>query len=290
MPRLSVHCVITQHDGRTQQSRRDTWIDAQDFRELALAATAQLRLSPDRCEYTLFAPDVGKAFVGVLLEVVHDGLSALVGPMGGPAVPDALAGEERCTFDELMSLTGFDADAGARGLHPVTVVYAGCFGLGVVMPERHPKESGAEYRVRRATVERVRLERGRHEGFHVLRYEAPSAAWRAEDLEALLERSYALLPPCEPRWRESGTIMHEPSPASEASAGMSRCALEVQRGDFVAHLRLPAFPVSALAGWLANRRCEISLRHPIGRERWSALTRRGGVGERLGAETRYSAA
>ena len=117
MPRLSVHCVITQHDGRTQQSRRDTWIDAQDFRELALAATAQLRLSPDRCEYTLFAPDVGKAFVGVLLEVVHDGLSALVGPMGGPAVPDSLAGEERCTFDELMSLTGFDADAGARGLH-----------------------------------------------------------------------------------------------------------------------------------------------------------------------------
>src|SRR6476469_5398666 len=81
-----------------------------------------------------------------------------------------------------------------------------------------------ENATRRSPVPRIGC--GRHEGFHVLRYEVPSAAWRAEDLEALLERSYALLPPCEPRWRESGTIMHEPSPASEASAGMSRCALE----------------------------------------------------------------
>jgi hypothetical protein len=123
-----------------------------------------------------------------------------------------------------------------------------------------------------------------------LRYEVPCDEWRAADLEALLERAYVLLPPYEPRWRESGTIMHDPSPLGEASTGMSRCALEVQRGDFVAHLRLPAFPVSALAGWLASRRCEISLRHPIGRDRWSALTRRGGVGERVGTESRYSAA
>jgi hypothetical protein len=290
MPRLSVHCAITHHDGRTQQSRRDTWIEAEDFRELALAATAQLRLSPDRCEYTLFTPDVGKAFVGVLLEVVHDGLSALVGPMGGPAVPESLAGEQSCPFDELMFHTGFDTDAEARGLHPVTVIYAGCFGHGLTSPERHPKESDAQYRVRRASVERVRLERGRHEGFHVLRYEVPADEWRADDLEALLERDYALLPPSEPRWRESGTITHEPSLADEATAGGSRCALEVQRGDFVAHLRLPAFPVSALAGWLAHRRCEISLRHPIGREPWAALTRRGGVAERVRPETRYSAA
>jgi hypothetical protein len=290
MPRLSVHCVTTQHDGRTQLSRRDTWIEAHDFRQLALAATAQLRMSPDRCEYKLFAPDVGKAFVGVLLEVMQDGLSVLVGPMGGPAVPEALAGEQSCSFDALMVHTGFDPDAEARGLHPVTVCYAGCFGHVLSPPERQPKESGAHYRVRLASVERVRLERGRHEGFHALRYQVPVHQWRPEDLEALLEAAYALLPSCEPRWRESGTITCEPSPAGEATAGVVRCGLEVQRGDYVAHLCLPAFPVAALVGWLAYRRCEISLRHPMVRGTWKSLTRRGGVGERVRSAARYSAA
>jgi hypothetical protein len=39
----------------------------------------------------------------------------------------------------------------------------------------------------------------------------------------------------------------------------------VQRGDFVAYLNLPAFPVAALADWLARRPCEISLRQPMGK-------------------------
>jgi len=284
MPLLTVHCVITHHDGLVQRSRRDAWIEASDFPQLVLAATAQLRLPPDRCEYRLFAPDVGKAFVGVLLEVVHEGLSALVGPMGGPAVPAALAEERTCTFDELIASAGFAADAPDRGLYPATVVFAGVL-------------SGAEYRMRCAASERLRLERGRHEGFHALRYDVPVDAWRAADVEALIARAHALLPACEPCWRESGIIICEPGePLSGADARASRCTLEVQRGDFVAHLRLPACPVSALAEWLAGRPCEINLRQPMGtrpvlvRERpgrrwagWRWRVERGG-------RARYSAA
>jgi hypothetical protein len=286
MPLLSVHCVVTHHDGLVQRSRRAAWIEARDFPQLVLAATAQLRLPPCRCEYKLFAPDVGKAFVGVLLEVAHDGLSALVGPMGGPAVPAVLAGERTCTFDELIASTGLDAEAPGRRIYPVTVVYADFLGadsLGTGLPTsgvpeagfpgvvRGPRKSGADYRTRCAAAERVRLERGRHEGFHALPYDVPVDAWRAEDLEALIARAYALLPAHEPRWRESGVITHEPTFSAEApgatpvdtASRASRCVLEVQRGDFVAHLRLPAFPVSALADWLARRPCEISLRQPM---------------------------
>lgn len=283
MPPLSVHCVVTHHDGLVQRSRRATWIEASDFPRLVLAATAQLRLPPHRCEYKLFAPDVGKAFVGILLEVVHDEFSALVGPMGGPAVPAALAGERTCTFDDLILSAGFDAEAPGRGIYPVTVVYADFLGTGFLASgesvagfpglARGPRESGADYRMRCVAAERVRLERGRHEGFHALRYDVPAALWRAEDLEALIARACALLPAHEPRWRESGIITHEPTFSTEppgATAGdtqprASRCVLEVQRGDFVAHLCLPAFPVSALADWLGRRPCEINLRQPMGK-------------------------
>jgi hypothetical protein len=265
MPLLSVHCVVTQHDGSTQRSRRDTWIEASDFRQLALAATAQLGLPAACCGYKLFAPDVGKAFVGVLLEVVHDGVSALVGPMGGPAVPASLAEEEICALEELIARVGLGADAEDRGILPVTVVYAGLLGNDAGPPVREPGESRADHRLRCLTAERIRLERGRHEGFHALRYDVPVAIWQAEDLEALIGRVYALLPAREPRWRESGTITHVPPDVNTATAGVGRCTLEVQRGDFVAHVRLPAFPVSALVDWLARRPCEINLCQPMQR-------------------------
>lgn len=265
MPRLSFHCVIAHHDGRIQRSRRDTWIEAHDFRQLALAATAQAGVPPDQCGYKLFAPDVGKAFVGVLLEVVHEGVSVLVGPMGGPAVPASLAEEETCPLEDLIARVGLDADGEARGILPVTVVYAGLLGSDAGPPVREPRESIADYRRRRASVARVRLERGRHEGFHALRYDVPAVAWRAEDLKALLRQAYALLPASEPRWRESGTLTHEPMVSGVAPEVVVRCTLEVQRGDFVAHVRLPEFPVSALADWLARRSCEISLCQPMER-------------------------
>jgi hypothetical protein len=268
MPRLSFRCVVTHHDGSSLHSRRDTWIDAHDFRELALAATAELQVPPGCCEYKLFVPDVGKAFVGVLLEVMHEGVSALVGPMGGPAVPAALTGEETCTFGELIASTGFDAEARDRGIYPVTVVYAGLLAdESECPPPRAGQESAATYRARCASALRLRLARGRLEGFHALPYAVAPAEWRAEDLEALLGRVHALLPEGEPPWRESGTIRHVPPllpPGETPEAGDTiRCALEVQRGDFVGHLRLPAFPVSALADWLACRPCEISLCHPM---------------------------
>jgi hypothetical protein len=287
MPRLSVHCVITHHDGRTQRSRRDTWIDAHDFRQLALAATAQVGLPPEQCRYKLFAPDVGKAFVGVLLEVVHEGVSVLVGPMGGPAVPASLTEDETCSLEGLIARVGLDADGEARGVLPVTVVYAGLLGHDASPPARQPRESVADYRRRRASIARVRLERGRHEGFHALRYDVPVAAWRAEHLKALLRHAYALLPSSEPRWRESGTITHEPIVSGVATAAAVRCTLEVQRGDFVAHVRLPEFPVSALADWLARRPCEINLCQPMARLGQKEVSELVGSRER---ETGYSAA
>ncbi len=278
MPVLSVRCVVTEHDGRKALSRRDVWITGHDFRSLALAATAQLRLPPERCEYKLFSPDVGTAFVGVLLEVLHEGCSALVGPMGGPAVPPSLDDERTCSLDELIARAGFGADGEARGIYPVTVLYVGFLGHATDPPAREPKESDRDYRIRCASAERVRLERGRHEGFHAIRYDVPAADWRARDLEALLGLVHALLPAPEPRWRESGTITQEVrtqevgthevgtqevGAQENAPATLTRYALEVARGDFVAHLRLPAFPVPALVDWLGSRRCEINLCHPI---------------------------
>jgi hypothetical protein len=271
MPVLSVRCVVTEHDGHKALSRRDAWITGHDFRSLALAAAAQLRVPPERCEYKLFSPDVGRAFVGVLLEVLHEGLSALVGPMAGPAVPPSLADEQSCSLEELIAQTGFGANGEGRGIYPVTVTYAGLLGHAAGPLAREPRESDLGYRTRCATASRARLERSRHEGFHTIRYSVPAADWQARDLEALLGLVDALLPAPEPRWRESGTITQEtesmegvPGPDA-ARSRPTRYALEMARGDFVAHLRLPGFPVHALVEWLSSRRCEINLCHPIRR-------------------------
>src|SRR5262249_9161244 len=244
----------------------------------------------------------------VLLEVLHEGFSALVGPMGGPAVPPSLAEEQACSLDELIARVGFGADSERHGIYPVTVLYVGFLGHAADPPARGPKESDRDYRIRCASAEHVRVERSRHEGFYAICYDVPVADWRACDLEAMLGLVHALLPAPEPHWRESGTILVQSGlvqsglvqsglvqsgliqsgvtqsgttqsgtqemgtqvmggvpVAKDTPPTRPRYALEVARGDFVAYLRLPAFPVQALVEWLSSRGCEINLCHPIRR-------------------------
>ncbi len=269
MPVLSFPCVVTHHDGTTELSRRRTWIKGHDLRALALAATDQLGLMPSDCEYMLFSPDIGTktpADPGVFLEVVRDGHSALVGPMGGPTLPSTLAANRTYPLDELLSEVGLGAeidDTHSRA-YPVLVTYAGLFRDMAYPHPRQPNESDRTYAARCATAERVRLERTRHEGIHVIHYEVPSKAWEARDLERLMGLAYALLPALEPRWRDAGTITQETFAAGRGGRTPTlQYCLEVVRGDYAAFLRLPVFPTRALAEWLAHRRCEISLCQPI---------------------------
>ncbi len=269
MPILSFPCVVTRHDGNTELSRRRTWIKGHDLRALALAATEQLDLTPDACEYMLFSPDVGTKTVadpGVFLEVLHAGQSALVGPMGGPTLPPTLAPDRAYSLEDLLSEVGLGAeidDTHSRA-YPVLVTYAGLFRDIAYPHPREPNESDRTYAARCATAERVRLERTRHEGIHVVRYEVPPKAWEARDLERLMGLAYALLPTMEPRWRDAGTITQETFAAGRGGRTPTlQYCLEVVRGDYAAFLRLPVFPTLALAEWLANRRCEINLCQPI---------------------------
>jgi len=264
MPVLSFPCVVTRHNGSAELSRRRTWIKGHDLRALALAATEQLAVSPDRCEYMLFSPEVVPASAGVFLEVLHGGLSALVGPMGGPSLPSTLSQERAYRLEDLLTQVGLGSDDESQRAYPVLVTYAGVLRDVAYPPGREPKECDAHFETRRAAAERVRLERARHEGIHVVRYDVPPAQWQAHDLERLLGLAYRLLPTIEPRWRDSGCITQEklatPNPNRELT--MQYC-LQVARGDFAAHLRLPAFPTGALSEWLAGRQCEILLCHPV---------------------------
>ncbi len=269
MPILSFPCVVTHQDGTTELSRRRTWIKGHDLRALALAATEQLALSPNECEYMLFSPDIGTktpAAASVFLEVVHDGHSALVGPMGGPTLPPTLTSDRAYPLEDLLSEVGLGAeidDTHARA-YPVLVTYAGLFRDMAYPHPREPNESDRTYAARCATAERVRLERTRHEGIHVIYYEVPPKAWDARDLERLMGLAYALLPTMEPRWRDAGTVTQDTFAAGRGGRTPTlHYCLEVVRGDYAAFLRLPVFPTRALAEWLAHRRCEISLCQPI---------------------------
>ncbi len=63
---------------------------------------------------------------------------------------------------------------------------------------------------------------------------------------------------------ESGTIKEEKfAPTDPTGVPTIGPCLEVARGDFSAYLRLPTFPARALTEWLACRRCEIHLLHPV---------------------------
>jgi len=277
MPVLSFPCAVTHHNHSRQLSQRRTWIKGHDLRALALAATELLAVKPERCEYMLFSPAAvaGAASVshalesaGVFLEVLHGGLSALVGPMGGPTPPSTIEPDSAYRLDDLLSRVGLETNAedeaeSARAL-PVLVTYAGHFHELSYPPPRETHESDAQYATRCATAERVRLERARHEGIHLIHYEVPSAQWKAPDLEALLGLAYRLLPTLEPRWRDSGTIAQDTFAAErgEREPILHYC-LEVARGDYAAYLRLPVFPTLAVAEWLGDRRCDINLCHPV---------------------------
>jgi hypothetical protein len=264
VPVLSFQCVITRHDGTTQLSQRRAWIKGHDLRALAVAATEQLRLTPDQCEYMLFSPQGVPAAAGVFLEVVHAGMSALVGPMGGPAVPATLSAERTYRLDDLLNRAGFGPDADSRFSYPVLVTFAGTYREAACPLAREARESDTQYEARQLAAERTRLARARHEGIHLIQYDVPAEQWKASDLEMLMALAYRLLPATEPSLREAGCITQEQfaAPVGQQPATLHYC-LEVARGDYAAYVRLPAFPTNALAEWLAERRCEISLRHPV---------------------------
>ncbi len=121
-------------------------------------------------------------------------------PMGGPTRQDLPALRRNCAIEacECAQDTFFNWIAEA-----VLVTYAGLFRDMAYPHPRQPNESDRTYAARCATAERVRLERTRHEGIHVIRYEVPPKAWEARDLERLMGLAYALLPAIEPRWRRA---------------------------------------------------------------------------------------
>jgi hypothetical protein len=103
-----------------------------------------------------------------------------------------------------------------------------------------------------------------YEVIHAIQYDVPPDLWRARDLDMLMALTYRLLPTHEPRWRETGAVTQEtfagPIPGRRP---VFQYCLQVARGEYVAHLRLPQFPVSALVDWLRTRKCGISLCHPV---------------------------
>jgi hypothetical protein len=109
------------------------------------------------------------------------------------------------------------------------------------------------------------IERACHQGIHPIRYSVPPQDWTDHDIEMLMVLLYRFLPTNEPRWRESGAITQAKlvAPPEEGSRVTIAPCLQVGRGDYVAHLRLPAFPARALANWLASRHYDINLRHPV---------------------------
>lgn len=263
MPVLSFPCVVTHHDGAHETHRSRTWIKGHDLYALALAATEQLAVPADACEYKLFIPEVPHP-AGVLLEVVHAGHSALVGPMAGPTPPPTMDQGRGYALPRLLAHVGLTSDAKERWRYPVIVTYSGIFRDDACPPARKPIESDRQYRQRCAAAESIRLERATHEGIHIVRYDVDPASWTATDLERLLVLAYRLLPTREPQWRESGAILQEPIGTNDGrrTPAIQYC-LHVARGDFAAYLRLPLFPVHALVEWLATRACQILLDHPV---------------------------
>jgi len=103
----------------------------------------------------------------------------------------------------------------------------------------------------------------RHQGIHVVSYDIPPKDWTAHDLDMLMVLAHRLLPTTEPRWRESGAIRQGKFVNPRGREVTIAPCLQVGRGDYIAHLRLPAFPTLALADWLASRHYDINLRHPV---------------------------
>jgi hypothetical protein len=125
---LSFPCVVTARDGATPTGSRRIWIKGHDLAALARAATEQLGTSSDACEYLLFSPKAPHPS-GVFLEVVHDGCSALVGPMAGPTPSAVLDHERGYSLPDLLTRVGLgpECDDAQAHLYPVTVTYSGIF-------------------------------------------------------------------------------------------------------------------------------------------------------------------
>jgi hypothetical protein len=264
MPVLSFQAVITHHDGSPTPSRRQTWIKSHDFRGLAVAAAKALATTSAQCDYMVLSEHAGSPDACTWLKAVHGADSVMIGPMGGPRIPGGLCVGRACSLDDLLERTGFGPEAERDGLYTVVVAYTGSLAQAAWPPAREHGEPLSQYRTRCAAAELVRVERARQQGFHAVRYDVAPARWVMADLEHLLGLAYRLLPIREPRWNESGTIRQEKFGALDGERGPTlRYALQVARGDYVAYLRLPVFPVRALAQWLKGKNCEINLCHPV---------------------------
>jgi hypothetical protein len=192
--------------------------------------------------------------------------------MAGP-VPDAsFSRERRYGLNEFLACLGL-ADVPVGAVHDyangacalvIIVVYASPWESSIHPPDRREVESSREYAARCKEAERIRIERIRHQGIHRVTYDIPPSDWTAYDLERVMGLAYARLPTAEPRWREVGAITQARFAASDQRGQVTvNYCLEVARGEYVAYVRLPAFPTRALAEWLKGRRCDISLRHPV---------------------------
>jgi len=281
MPVLSFPCVIHRLGNGSRPARRRVWIKGHDLWTLALAATRQLGATPDQCRYALVSPETKAATASAFLEVAYADSDALVGPMAGPLPPPAMPKDCQLSLDTLLAVLGFDqpgggnfagsgsgseSDSDSHCLRQYTVIvtYSPIWQRHPFPPVRQDNETDAQYGQRFDAAEQIRIERTRHQGIHLVRYDTPSKTWTAHDLEMLMVMAYRLLPTNEPRWRESGAITQAKfvNPREGHRVTLAYC-LQVGRGDYVAHLRLPAFPMHALAEWLASRHFDINLRHPV---------------------------
>jgi len=270
MPVLSFPCAIHRLGNGPRTTSCRTWIKGHDLRTLALAATKQLGATHSQCEYALVSPETStkKAF----LEIAHADGDVLVGPMAAPLPTPTMLENGPFTLEALVNVLGFaELDDGALippgNEHPrqhiVIVTYAPLCERYPFPPVRQEGETDAQYQRRYDAAERMRIERTSQQGIHLVRYDVPPEEWTAQDLEALMVVAYQLLPTSEPRWRESGAITQGKFVNPYNGRVTLAYCLQVGRGDYVAHLRLPLFPMLALAEWLTYRHCDINLRHPV---------------------------
>jgi hypothetical protein len=282
MPVLTFPCAIHRLRKGPRVARRRVWIKGHDLRTLALAGTRQLGVPHHQCRYALISPDT-KMTRRAFLEITHPDGDALVGPMAAPLPAPAMT-DRGVALDALVDALGFgalgqDTECEEEGVrrHIVIVTYAPLYEHHPFPPVRDPRETDAQYQQRHKAAEGLRVERTSQQGIHLVRYDVPPEDWTAQDIDALMVILYRTLPH-EPRWRETGTITQAKFvSADDGRVTVAHC-LQVGRGEYVAHLRLPTFPVFALAEWLGYRRCDISLRQPVMRlelisRGWRAISR-----------------
>lgn len=271
MPVLSFPCTLVPRDASEKRTPfQQWWIKGFDLRELALAATKLLKSVPNECGYALYAKtaeDTKAATAQVYLEVVRTNphISAIVGPMAGPQPPAILSAERCYTLEELVAHVQIADGSDAEGAYAVIVKHAGIFtNAAYVPPHRKKGESDEAYQKRAEPIEQSRRELAQHEGIHTIHYDVPPDLWRARDLDMLMALLYRLLPTHEPRWREVGAVTQETFAGEYTGREPAyQYCLQVARGEYIAHLRLPHFPTSALADWLRTRKCDINLCHPV---------------------------